>query len=74
MKGYLTHIDLSNARMYAKMDNPTDYQKRQLVRLACKLGGICDRIDHQHKDFEEMFNMAKKYFNGTTKQIPKETE
>lgn len=52
--------------MLAKLDTPTTYQKKRLIKLYGRLQGVNIRfetIDESTDLFVEIFEQAKKHFN-----------
>lgn len=61
----LTNIELSDAKMLAKIEKPTIYQKKRLVKLFLQLIEIIinfDSIDETHERFNELYDIALNYF------------
>ncbi len=64
----LTHIELTTAKSYAKLETQTPFQKRELVRFLYKLG--TNEIKHFQTDqvgFEKVLEIAIKYFRDENK-------
>lgn len=59
----ITHIELSTARMYAKMENPTPFQKREIVKFFYKLGtGYIRNFNEDQIGFDKVYQIALTHF------------
>lgn len=59
----LTHQELSTARLYAKMAEPTYFQKRSVVAFYVKLQtGVKVTIQDEEEKINQAFEVAKSFF------------
>lgn len=75
-KGFITNLQLSEAKRIANTKEPSTFDKKKLIQIGWKLFKgqhlPVDRIDEDHETFENIYNMVRKNFrdeNTNNKRI-----